>query len=179
MLADVAALPRFDCDALFRALDARRREEGLDWNQLASALWQQSWELNAQRADNPLCPGAVPRFGQRGSISCQYALFMLRWIDRAPEEFLAGAVVDVGNTRLPEAGPESRLRWELGALHAALNERRRENGQTWADLAKQLDCTPNRLTNLRTARLADMDLAIRATQWLSQPAAAFIRPADW
>jgi len=50
---------------------------------------------------------------------------------------------------------------------------------TWAELARDLACTPNRLTNLRTARLADMDLAMRVTQWLGQPAAAFIHPAQW
>jgi hypothetical protein len=175
----MAALPRFDCDALFVALDARRRDEGLDWHQLASALWQQSRELNAGRSDNPLCPGAVPRFKQRGNISCQYALFMLRWIDRPPEDFLVGPVVEVGDTRLPKAGPDSRLRWDLGQLHAALNARRQEDELTWATLAGQLDCTSNRLTNLRAARLADMDLTMRATQWLCQPASAFIHPAGW
>src|SRR3954452_8977450 len=179
ILAGMAALPRFDCDALFSALDGRRRDEGLDWNQLAAALWHQSWQLNAQRSDNPLCPGAVPRFKQRGTISCQYALFMLRWIERAPEDFLTGPVVDVGDTRLPKAGPNSRLRWNLSELHSALNVQRQEDGLTWAALAEQLDCTPNRLTNLRTARLADMGLAMRTTQRLCRPASAFIQPADW
>jgi len=172
-------LPRFDCDALFSALDGQRRSEGLNWHQLASALWQQSSELNAQRSDSPLCPGAVPRFKQRGNISCQYALFMLRWIDRAPEDFLAGHVVDVGDTRLPQAGPDRRLRWDLGELHAAMNAHREQDGLTWATFAGQLGCTPNRLTNLRTARLADMDLVLRITQWLRQPASAFIHPATW
>jgi transcriptional regulator with XRE-family HTH domain len=64
-------------------------------------------------------------------------------------------------------------------LHTVLNEQRRQQNLTWADLAKELDCTPSRLTNLRTARLADMDLAMRITQWLRQPAAAFIYPAQW
>ena len=64
-------------------------------------------------------------------------------------------------------------------LHAVLNERRRQQGLTWADLAVELDCTPARLTNLRTARQADMGLALRVTQWLRQPAAAFVYPAEW
>jgi hypothetical protein len=106
-------------------------------------------------------------------------LFMLRWLDRAPEDFLTGPVVDVGDTRLPEAGPDARLRWDLSEVHTALNERRRERGLTWTELARELDCTPSRLTNLRTARLADMDLAMRVTQWLGRPAAAFIHPAGW
>ncbi len=46
-------------------------------------------------------------------------------------------------------------------------------------LAAELGCTPARLTNLRTARLADMDLALRVTQWLGRPAAAFIHPSRW
>jgi transcriptional regulator with XRE-family HTH domain len=67
----------------------------------------------------------------------------------------------------------------LNELHAALNEQRQRRGLTWAELARELDCTPSRLTNLRTARLADMDLAMRITQWLRRPAAAFIHPAQW
>jgi hypothetical protein len=116
---------------------------------------------------------------RRASMSCQYALIILRWIRRAPEEFLTGPVVAVGDVRLPEAGPDSRLRWDLSQVHAALNERRRERELTWAALAEELNCTPSRLTNLRTARLADMDLTMRVTQWIEQPAARFVHPAQW
>ena len=172
-------LPDFDGDALVSALDAERTERGLGWTELADELWQQSHELNAQQAGNSLCPGALVRTVKRGTMSCQYALIILRWIGRAPEDFLTGPVVDVGDVRLPEAGPDSRLRWDLSQLHAALNERRQERELTWAELAEELDCTPNRLTNLRTARLADMDLTMRVTQWVAQPAAAFIHPAQW
>lgn len=173
-------LPVFDCDALFEALDGRRRELDLGWYELADRLWEQSSDLNAERdSDHPLCGGAVQRLQQRGATSCQYALFMLRWLRRAPEDFLTGPVVDVGDVRLPDAGPESRLRWDLHELHAALNERRGQQELTWAGLGEELDCTPSRLTNLRTARRADMDLAMRITQWLRQPAAAFVHPARW
>jgi hypothetical protein len=151
----------------------------LGWTALADELTQQSAELNAQLSDNSLCPGALVRTARRGSMSCQYALILLRWIRRAPEDFLAGSVMDVGDVRLPDAGPDSRLRWDLGQLHDALNERRRERGITWTALAAELDCTPSRLTNLRTARLADMDLTMRITQWLGQPAARFVHPAHW
>jgi hypothetical protein len=104
---------------------------------------------------------------------------MLRWLRRAPEDFLTGPVVDVGDVTLPEAGTDSRLRWNLKQLHEALNQERRARDLTWAELAHELNCTPSRLTNLRTARFADMDLAMRITQWLDQPAAAFIHPAQW
>ncbi len=173
------ALPVFDCDALYAALDERRRDCGLGWYDLAAQLWQQSADLNAQRTDHPLCGGAVSRLQARGATSCQYALFMLRWLDRAPEDFLTGPVVDVGDVRLPDAGPDRRLRWDLSEVYTALNDQRKDRGLSWAELAAEIDCTPGRLTNFKTARLADMNLAMRVTQWLGRPAASFIHPADW
>jgi hypothetical protein len=172
--------PVFDCGALFGALDVERRERDLGWYELADELWEQSSDLNAERGgDHPLCGGAVQRLRERDATSCQYALFMLRWLHRAPEEFLSGPVLDVGDVQLPEVGTDSRLRWDLNQLHTALNEQRQQQSLTWAQLADELDCTPSRLTNLRTARLADMSLVMRITQWLGQPAAAFIHPARW
>jgi hypothetical protein len=179
MLAGMPGLPVFDGDALISALDEQRAQHQLGWTELAQELWQQSAELNARRGDHSLCPGALVRTAKRGSMSCQYAVIILRWIERAPEDFLTGPVVDVGAVRLPDAGPDRRLRWDLGQVHSALDERRRQRQLTWTQLAETLDCTPNRLTNLRTARLADMDLALRVTQWLGQPAARFVHPAEW
>ncbi len=126
-----------------------------------------------------MCSGALVRTAKRETMSCQYALTLLRWIRRAPEDFLVGAVVDVGDVRLPAAGSERRLRWTLSELHAALNERRHQRRLTWAALAEEIHCTPNRLTNLKTARLADMGLVMGITQWLGQPAARFVHPAEW
>jgi hypothetical protein len=45
-----------------------------------------------------------------GATSCQYGLFVLRRLHRAPEEFLTRPVVDLGDVRSPDAGPDSRLR---------------------------------------------------------------------
>lgn len=163
----------------FAAFDGERRRRGLGWYEFADELWEQSSELNLNGTDHPLCGGAVSRLGTRGTTSCQYALFMLRWLGRAPEEFLTGPVVDVGDVRLPEPGPGCRLRWDLGQLHAAVAEQRQDRGLTWAQLVQSIGCTPSRLTNLRTARIADLDLTMRVTQWLGKPAAAFIHPARW
>ncbi len=183
MLADllsyVQVMPIFDGAGLIRALDTLRAAHDLDWNALAHELWQQSCELNAELSDHSLCSGALVRTAQRQTMSCQYALIILRWIRRAPEDFLIGPVVDVGDARLPHAGPDRRLRWNLTELHSALNDRRNQQQLTWSALAAQLGCTPNRLTNLRTARLADMDLAMRVTQWIGSPAAPFIHPERW
>jgi hypothetical protein len=170
----------FDFNAFVDAFDTQRRVRGLGWYEFADELWDQSVDLNARRPDDHcLCGGAISRLRARGATSCQYALFMLRWLGRAPEEFLTGPARDVGDTRLPHAGPDSRLRWDLNELHCALNDQRQCDGLTWAALADEIGCTASRLTNLRTARLADLGLTMRITQWLSKPAAAFIHPMQW
>jgi hypothetical protein len=174
------AHPVFDCVAVFDALDAARQERGLEWYPLAAELWGQSSELNADRPeDHPMCGGALQRLPARGTTSCQYALILLRYLGRPPEDFLTGPVVDVGSGALPSVGPDRRIRWDLAQLHTAVNEQRVDRGLTWAALGLELGCSPGRLTNLKTARLADMDLVMRITQWLGRPASAFIHPADW
>ena len=175
----MAGTPVFDGPALVAALDSRRTEASLDWPGLADALTRQSAELRATLNDHAVCPGALVRTVKRGSMSCQYALMLLQWLGRAPEEFLTGEHRETGNVRLPAAGPDTRLRWDLPRLYRAVDARRRERGLTWTALASQLGCTPSRLTNLRTARLADMDLTMRLTQWLGRPAADFIDAAAW
>jgi hypothetical protein len=172
------ALATFDFAAFFAAVDEARRHQELGWYELADELWDQSAQLNGERDDHPLCGGAVSRLGARGETSCQYALYLLRWLHQSPEAFLTGPARDVGDVRLPDPGPDSRLRWDLAQLHGALNEERQRQGLTWAALGEQIGCTPSRLTNLRTARQADLALAMRVTQWLGRPAAEFIHPAS-
>jgi len=171
---------RFDGSALYSALDARRAELGLSWKQVADQLWQLSAELNDRRRDHPISPSTLTRMAAKPGTSCQHALFMLRWLDRTPESFLAG--LDGGGRRfaLPHAGPDRRLRWSLKLMWAAMDEERRREGLTWRQLADVLGCTPNQLTGLRTARFATgMDLAMRIVQWIGRPAADFVYPARW
>jgi hypothetical protein len=106
-------------------------------------------------------------------------VFLLRWLGRPPEDFVSAPGVDVGEARLPQAGADHRLRWDLHQLHRALNDARQRDGLTWSALAAELECTPSRLTGLRTATLTDMELAMRITQRLGQPAATFIHAAQW
>jgi hypothetical protein len=172
------ALATFDFPAFFEAVDEARRRRGLRWHSLADELWELSAQLNAVRGDHAICGGAVSRLGGRGETSCQYALYLLRWLGQPPEAFLVGPVADVGDVGLPDPGPDSRLRWDLAQLHAAVNDERQQQGLTWARLAEHIGCTPARLTGLRTARQADMALTMRLTQWLRRPAADFVHPAS-
>ena len=50
----VAALPVFDFAAFVAAFDAERRDRRMGWYEFADELWQQSSELNAERADHPI-----------------------------------------------------------------------------------------------------------------------------
>lgn len=171
-------LPSFDYPGLVAALNAARGERGLDWFATADALWQQSATLNDELGDHRFCGGALSRQPNRDTASCQYALAMLRWLDVPPEQFLVGPLL-VPGSRLPRAGMDKRLRWNLPELHEALDRQRREQHLTWTALATVIGGSPGRLTNLRTARQADINLVMRATQWLRRPASDFIRAADW
>jgi hypothetical protein len=66
---------------------------------------------------------------------------------------------------------------ERKAARVTIGERAR--GLTWLAVSAELQCTPSRLTGLRTATSTDMELAMRITQWLGLPAARFIHPAHW
>ncbi|HQZ32782.1 MAG TPA: hypothetical protein PK020_00085 [Ilumatobacteraceae bacterium] len=121
----------------------------------------------------------MSRLEARGAASCQYALVMLRWLGRAPEDFLTGEPTQKGEVRLPTAGRDSRLRWNLNELHAALDAARRQEQLTWTNLAGRLGCTPSRLTGLHTATFADLEQVMRVTQWLKMPAAEFIHAEHW
>jgi hypothetical protein len=183
-----AARGDFDGMALFVALDARREELELGWPGVAREIWALSAELNSKREDHPIAPATLTGIGRRGGTSCQHALFILRWLDRIPESFLAGQGGAYG-APLPTAGEDRRPRWNLNgdspprpvpSLYETMNARRKQESLTWDELARLLHCTPSQLTGLRTARFAiGMRLAMRITQWLERPAADFVYAARW
>ncbi len=173
-------LPAFDGGALIHALDAERDVRGLTWSNLADELWQQSADLNARLADNALCPGALVRTAKRETMSCQYALIRCAGSTARRRTFWWVRSSTSATPGCRRQGPASRLRWDLSEVHAAVNEHRNERRLTWAEVARELGCTPSRLTNLKTARLADMGLVMGITQRLVRPAAArFVHPTEW
>jgi len=166
----------FDASALFAELDAQRLSRGLSWPQVANQIWEMSSALNDRRHDHPISPSTITSMGRRRNISCQHALFFLRWLGRSPESFLRG--VGANGAPLPSVGPDRRPRWDLKRTYEALDARRREEKVTWPPLALILRCTPSQLTGLKRARFAmGMRLAMRITQWLERPAADFVYAA--
>ena len=83
--------PRFDTKALYAALDEKRTALGLSWQRVADQMWEQSAALNGRRSDHPISPSTLTNLTRSPQTSCQHALFMLRWLGRAPESFLRGA----------------------------------------------------------------------------------------
>jgi hypothetical protein len=180
-MATVTSPRAFDVARFHAALDAARIERGLSWSGLAREMWDLSADLNAAHDhDHPISPSTVSNMGRRGDASCQHAVAFLRWLDRPPEDFIAEPRPGTAGVPLPETDPAHRLRWDLGALYAALDQVRTERGATWVRTAERLHCTPNQLTHLRRAKYATgMRLAMRICQGLGRPAADFVRPAAW
>lgn len=169
----------FDTVSLFEALDAKRATLGLSWTGVATEIWEQSAVLNDRRHDHPISSATLTGMRTRRATSCQHALFVLRWLGRAPESFLSESH-DASETELPSVGPDRRLRWDLTRLYEAMDKQRREQGLTWRALALTLRCTPSQLTGIRRARFATgMSVAMRITQWLHRPAADFVDPSRW
>lgn len=173
------AIREFDARAMFQALDAERRARGLTWKGVASEIWEMSWALNARRQSHPIAPSTLTGIAKRGDTTCQHALFILRWLGRSPESFLGGDGART-SVSLPPVGPGRRLRWDLAALYEAVDARRKERELTWADVARELRCTPSQVTGLKRARFATgMRLAMNIVQWLDRPSSDFIDLARW
>ena len=174
-----SSVREFDAVALHAAMDAERIRRGLSWRQVAKQIWEQSSDLNQRRQDHPISPSTLTGIANRRDTSCQHALFMLRWLGRAPEDFLSPPL-PVEQVALPAVGADRRPRWDLAVLYAAADARRRELGLSWRELATELRCTEHQLRGIRTARYAiGMRLAMRLVQWLECPASTFIYSAAW
>jgi hypothetical protein len=175
-----AEIVDFDCDALFKAMDAQRVARGLSWTGVAKEMRQMYAELNRSLPnDHPLSPSTIISMSRRGNTTCQHALIFLQWLGRMPESFLPGVTPTVSRPLRP-FGTDRRPRWHLRRLYDALSARRRELQMTWPELAQVLRCTPNQLTGIRRARYAiNMKLAMRIVQWRDRPSIDFIYLARW
>src|ERR1700722_11376656 len=109
----MSTLPEFDLQAFFEAVDARRRAQRLSWPALAIAIWEQSRVLNDRRNDHPISPATIRKLAEGRGLSCQHALFVLRWLGVPPETFVAEPQDGTAGIPLPPADEAHRLRWNL------------------------------------------------------------------
>jgi hypothetical protein len=165
----------FDVDALYAALDAQRQARGLTWAGLAR-------EINGQFKRAPvrlISVSTIAGMRKRRVIEGDGVLQMLRWLGRAPEEFVPGGARPTA-AALPVVQQGQILRFDTAAIYAKLDARRRERGLTWAQVAREVGGLSGAgLTRLaRGGRTAFPDI-IRIARWLERPVATLTRISDW
>jgi hypothetical protein len=163
----------FDLKIFHQALDERRRQHGLSWSELAAEVNRPFAGLSSL----PINVATMRDLAKKSSVTSAVILQLLRWMDSAPECFLAeGERTPSELERLPQAAPNQILRFDTGALYEALDQQRQQRGMTWKEVAAQLPAfTAGMLSNLRSAPLIGFPRVMALTQWLGLPAASFVR----
>lgn len=69
--------------------------------------------------------------------------------------------------------PETTV--DVGALYGALDGRRRGEGITWRELARQLEVSPSTFSRMAQGRRPDVDTFATFVHWLGMPADRFMR----
>ncbi len=64
---------------------------------------------------------------------------------------------------------------DVGALYAALDQKRRQEGLTWRGLAKTLGISPSTFTRMAQGKRPDVDTFVTLCSWLGVPAEEFTR----
>ncbi len=163
----------FDLRALYDALDERRLARGLSWADVAR-------EVNRTRTTlRPIASSTITGLRDKPKAEGDGVLQMLLWLGRSPESFVPGGE-DTDACRLPELAMGQILRWDTRALYDAMDERRRERGLTWAEVARELPgFTSGMLTSLSKGGRIGFPRVMRLVGWLGRPAVSFTRNAEW
>jgi hypothetical protein len=160
----------FDLAALAEALDARRSELGLTWQELAI----QVTDRPSRGSDRRIAASTFKDMSRRGSVRDTVVLQALRWLGRTPESFVPG----LGET--PEHviadNDTGRPALDTRAIYLAMDERRAKRALTWRDVADELGggFNPAMLTRLSGGTHIGFPRVMRIFQWLDRPTAEFI-----
>lgn len=146
--------PRLDSVALFRALDEKRREWRLSWQQLAVEAGVAESTLKRTRIGGPMEADGV--------------LAMVRLVGKAPEDFAEGVAVET-------ARPIERGRFNTSALYAALDAERGRRGLSWPEVSREIGaCTSDALKRLAHGGRTNADVMLACTWWLRREVNAFV-----
>ena len=166
----------FDLQALYVAMDEKRRGRDLTWDAVTA-------EINAQFRDlpghKPIAKSTITRLATE-KTSGAGPLQMMLWLDRTPESFVPGFVdADAERFRLRRLSTRQIQRFDTKALYAAVNAQRLSKGLTWNEVASEMRIgSANPLRSLAKGGLTGFPIVMRIVGWLGQPAAAFTRAAD-
>jgi hypothetical protein len=161
----------FDLAALSRALDARRSELGLTWQELAI----QVTDRPARGSRRRIAASTFKGMSQRASVRDTVVLQSLRWLGRTPESFVPGLPASPEQA-LPD-DDTGRPALDTRAIYLALNDKRLSRELTWGDVAAELGrgFTPAMLTRLAGGTHIGFPRVMRIFQWLDRPVAEFTR----
>ena len=163
----------FDMHALSAALDAERQARGIPWTEMTAQInvpFQGTTSL-------PISLTTLRNMTKRRAVTGAVVLQVLAWLGRTPESFLTGRTdPPAAGERLPEVGPQRVLRFDTRILYAALDAQRIARGLTWKQAAKEMgSSSAASLTRMAKGTLTGFPHVMTLTQWLGQPAAAFVR----
>jgi hypothetical protein len=163
----------FNLPDLYAAMDAKRQALGLSWQQAVR-------EINApfgRVPSRPISASTIISTRTKEVGEGDGILQMLRWLQRTPESFIRGLHAS-GDEALPTIRPNRILRFDTRKLHAALNARRAEHGQTWRQIATEIGVTTSTLTHLAQGGRTGFPHVVRLSRWLGRPVADFTRACD-
>jgi hypothetical protein len=159
-----AARYEFDTVALFEALDRRREELGLTWTQVGAQVG--------------VAPSTLTRTRQGLRMEADGMRAMVRWLGRAPEDFIVGPKQLAGSVPQTSSVPGRVRRVDTSSLYAVLDTRRAAEGRTWADLSAELDLSPGMLTRLARRGRIEAGVLARVVGYLGLAVEDFIYESD-
>jgi hypothetical protein len=166
----------FDVDALYAALDEQRRSRGLTWAQVTR-------EINAQFERLPVRPistSTITDMRRRRVIEGDGVLQVLRWLGRAPEEFVPHRIQRaMTNAALPVVERGKMLRFDAVAIYTALDAQRTGRGMTWTQVARDIGgLSAPSLTRLTRGGRSSFPDIVRIARWLGRPMGSLTRISD-
>lgn len=166
----------FDIDALYDALDARRRALGMSWQEAARAISR----LFERASARPISASTLTGMRGRRAVEGDGILQILRWLERTPESFVPGhEETAAAAATLPDLGPDQILRFDTRTLYSALDARRTDRGMTWTQVAQEIGgLGAVSLTGLSKGGRTAFPQVMRIARWLGRPVASFTRASN-
>jgi len=159
----------FDLGALSEALDVKRSELGLTWQELTI----QVTDRPSRGSDRRIAASTFKGMSQRGAVRDTVVLQALRWLGRTPESFVPG-LRDTAQRQIPD-DDTGRPALDTRAIYQAVNDKRAQEELTWRDVADRLGAgfNPGMLTRLASGTHIGFPRVMRIFQWLERPVAEF------
>ena len=156
---------KFNPQALYDAVDARRRELKMTWLELSRELH--------------ISTSTITRMTKRRwGIELDGVIGMARWVGRTVESFAGG---DGGPPPEPTSVARSGrfARFNTAALYAAVNEERERRAMTWDQVAAEVwpsgPWGASQLKGMAKGGRSDVYKAIAICGWLGTPIQSFVR----